>query len=331
MFTKPQPSIKVAAIQAAPVAFDLAASLKKVTLLTAEAASNGAELVVFPEAFLSAYPWRYAFDATVGSREPRGPKWFAKYYESSIRIPSSEFDVLRDCARENGVVLSVGIVEQAENGGGTLFCTTVLIGKDGELLHKHRKLVPTGAERVVWGRGAGDSLKVVDPGFGWRTGGLICWENYMPAARLALYQLGIEIYIIPNADDGPTWTATVQHIAKEGRCFVISVNQFCKVSDFPADYPPFIEGSSDRNPENEGSVWQKDDAVNSGGSCILGPLGTFLAEPVRDKEVILYATLQHSELIEARMDFDPVGTYSRPDIFSLSVNKKPGDNVVFND
>ncbi|EHK96695.1 putative Bifunctional nitrilase/nitrile hydratase NIT4B [Glarea lozoyensis 74030] len=254
MFTKPQPSIKVAAIQAAPVAFDLAASLKKVTLLTAEAASNGAELVVFPEAFLSAYPWRYAFDATVGSREPRGtfnmappvfsrPKWFAKYYESSIRIPSSEFDVLRDCARENGVVLSVGIVEQAENGGGTLFCTTVLIGKDGELLHKHRKLVPTGAERVVWGRGAGDSLKVVDPGFGWRTGGLICWENYMPAARLALYQLGID-----------------------------------------------------------------------GGSCILGPLGTFLAEPVRDKEVILYATLQHSELIEARMDFDPVGTYSRPDI-----------------
>jgi hypothetical protein len=178
-------------------------------------------------------------------------------------------------------------------------------------------------------------LKVVDPGFGWRTGGLIWYVDqsllYIVNRTTDSFKLGklyarskisiistrhrvsialasgdfnsliYRIYIIPNADDGPTWTATVQHIAKEGRCFVISVNQFCKVSDFPADYPPFTIGSTDRNPENEGAIWQKDDVVNRGGSCILGPLGTFLVKPVRDKEVILYATLQHSELIEARV------------------------------
>lgn len=149
----------------------------------------------------------------------------------------------------------------------------------------------------------------------------------MPAARLALYQLGIEIYIAPHADDLPSWIASMQHIAKEGRCFVISVNQFCKVSDFPADYPPFSPGHHDRNPE--GQPWSQVDILNHGGSCVVGPLGTFIVKPVWDKEEIICAELNLSDLSEARMDFDPVGSYSRPDIFSLTVNTRPGVNVGF--
>ncbi|TVY26863.1 Bifunctional nitrilase/nitrile hydratase [Lachnellula hyalina] len=320
----PKPkTLQVAAVQASPVSFDLQLSLNKLQKLAAEAASAGAELIVFPEAFLSAYPWRYAFDATIGTREPRGRIWYAKYYDSAVAIPSPEFDVLRDTAERNKIMLSVGIIEKE---GGTLYCTAVLIGKDGKLLTHHRKLIPTAAERLVWGRGAGDGLQVVDTEFG-KMGGLICMENYMPAARLALYQLGIEIYIAPHADDLPSWVASMQHIAKEGRCFVISVNQFCKVSDFPADYPPFTADHHDRNPA--GSKWVADDILNHGGSCIVGPLGTFIAEPVWDKEEIIYATLNLPDLTEARMDFDPVGSYSRPDIFTLTVNKKTGVSVSF--
>ncbi|KAI8214768.1 Bifunctional nitrilase/nitrile hydratase NIT4 [Colletotrichum sp. SAR 10_77] len=153
------------------------------------------------------------------------------------------------------------------------------------------------------------------------------WENYMPAARMALYQQGIEIYIAPNADDLPAWTASMQHIAKEGRCFVVSVNSVCKVSDFPSDYPPFTAEHPDRRPD--GGQWEPEDIVNHGGSCIVGPLGTMLAEPVWDKEEIVYADLRMANITESRLDFDPVGSYSRPDVFSLTVNTKAGINVAF--
>ncbi|KAH8650548.1 putative nitrilase [Tricladium varicosporioides] len=318
-------TIKVAAIQAAPICFDLKSSLKKLTELTHTAASAGAQLICFPEGFLSAYPWRYAFDATIGTREPRGREWYRRYYESSISVESEEFEVLKACARDNAVILSVGIIEK---DGGTLYCTAVLIGTTGELLSRHRKLIPTAAERLVWGRGAGDGLGVVSTEFG-KIGGLICWENYMPAARMALYQQGIEIYIAPNADDLPAWTSTMRHIAKEGRCFVISVNSFVRVSDFPEDYPPFRAESHDKNPKGE--PWQKDDILNHGGSCIVGPLGEFVegGEPAWDREEVVCVDLRMGELVEARMDFDPVGSYSRPDIFTLTVDTKPGLNVAF--
>ncbi|ORY15438.1 putative nitrilase [Clohesyomyces aquaticus] len=313
--------IKVAAVQAAPVCFNLEKSLEKLSRLTAEAAGNGADLVAFPEGFLSAYPWRYAFDATIGAREPRGRKWYAKYYNSSISISSPEFVTLCGIAEKNKVTLSVGVIEK---DGATLYCTAVLIDRDGKLLSTHRKLIPTAAERLVWGRGAGDGLKVVDTELG-KVGGLICWENYMPAARMALYQQGIEIYIAPNADDLPYWTASMQHIAKEGRCFVINVNQFCKVSDFPEDYPPFTPEHHDRQPD--GSPWVPDAILNHGGSCIVGPLGTLIAEPVWDKEEIVYAELNRDDLVESRMDFDAMGSYSRPDIFTLTVDTKSSVNV----
>ncbi|KAH8891106.1 carbon-nitrogen hydrolase [Thozetella sp. PMI_491] len=315
--------VKVAAVQAAPVAFDLARSLYKLRMLTAEAADAGVDLVVFPEAFLSAYPWRYTFDATVGAREPRGRKWFAKYYDSSVAIPSPEFDILSETAKKHQVFLQVGIIEK---DGGTLYCTSILFDRNGSLLYKHRKLVPTAAERLVWGRGAGDGLEVANTEIG-KVGGLICWENYMPAARMALYQKGVDIYLAPTADDLATWVATMRHIAKEGRCFVISVNSVYKVADFPPDYPPFTPEHHDRSPE--GLRWGPDDILNHGGSCIVSPLGEFLAEPVWDAETIIYADLKMPDITEARMDFDPVGSYSRPDIFTLTVNTKSGTGVQF--
>ncbi|KAH8162988.1 hypothetical protein CIB48_g5258 [Xylaria polymorpha] len=315
-------TVRVAAVQAAPVSFDLEKSLEKLTRLAAQAAKGGAELIVFPEAFLSAYPWRYAFDATIGAREPRGREWYRRYYDSAVAIPSAAVDSIAEVARTHNVYLQVGIIEKE---GGTLYCTALLFGRDGTILLKHRKLVPTAAERLVWGRGAGDGLGVVQTDIG-KIGTLICWENYMPAARMALYQQGVEIYLAPTADDLPTWTASMQHIAKEGRCFVVTVNSMTKVSDFPAEYPPFTPEHPDRRPDGE--QWQADDIVNHGGSFVAGPLGTRLTEPLWDKEDIVYADLPMSGVIESRLDFDPVGSYSRPDIFTLTVNTKPGGLLI---
>ncbi|KAI0914480.1 carbon-nitrogen hydrolase [Ustulina deusta] len=316
-------TVRVAAVQAAPVSFDLEKSLEKLTRLAAEAVEGGADLVVFPEAFLSAYPWRYAFDATIGARESRGREWYRRYYDSAVAIPSAEVETIAEAARTHHVYLEVGIIEKE---GGTLYCTALLFGRDGSILLKHRKLVPTAAERLVWGRGAGDGLGVVQTDIG-KIGMLICWENYMPAARMALYQQGIEIYLAPTADDLPTWTASMQHIAKEGRCFVVTVNAMTRVSDFPADYPPFTLEHPDRRPDGE--QWEADDIVNHGGSFVAGPLGTRLTEPLWDKESIVYADLPMSAVIESRLDFDPVGSYSRPDIFTLAVSTKPGTSVNF--
>ncbi|KAI8300840.1 Bifunctional nitrilase/nitrile hydratase NIT4 [Colletotrichum sp. SAR11_240] len=288
-----RPIVKVAAVQAAPVSFDLEKSLEKLSKLTAEAAAAGADLVVFP------------------------------YFDSAVEVPSPAFDILSETARKHNVLLHVGIIEKA---GGTLYCTAVLLDQEGKLVYKHRKLIPTAAERLVWGRGSGDGLQVQQTDIG-KVGSLICWENYMPAARMALYQQGIEIYVAPNADDLPAWTASMQHIAKEGRCFVVSVNSVCKVSDFPSDYPPFTAEHPDRRPD--GGQWEPEDIVNHGGSCIVGPLGTMLAEPVWDKEEIVYADLRMADITESRLDFDPVGSYSRPDVFSLTVNTKAGINVAF--
>ncbi|KKA22271.1 Nitrilase [Rasamsonia emersonii CBS 393.64] len=301
-------TVKVAAVQAACVAFDLAASLRKLAQLTRQAKDAGAKLVVFPvENARSLRAWMCV--------RP-GRKWYARYYDNAVAVPSAEYHKLSLVAKENAVFLQVGIVEKA---GATLYCTTLLFARDGSLLSSHRKLIPTAAERIVWGRGAGDGLNVVETEIG-KIGGLICWENYMPAARLALYQQGVEIYTAPNADDLPAWIASMQHIAKEGRCFVISSNQFLRISDFPADYPPYSE---------KRQAGQTDHIVSHGGSCICGPLGNIIAGPVWDKEEIVYATLDMAELTEARMDFDAVGSYARPDIFELKVNTKPASSVTF--
>lgn len=231
-----------------------------------------------------------------------------KFYDAAVAIPSPVFETLARTARENHVFLSLGSIEKE---GGTLYCTAILLDRDVTLLYKYRKLIPTAAERLIWGSGSGDGLIVADSAIG-KVGGLICWKNYMPAARLALCHKGIENSIAPNADDLPSYVATMQRIAKEGRCFVINSNQFCnlaystlpthQVSLFPSDYPPFAASNpSDRKPD--GTAWTADDVLSHGGSCVIGPLGTFLAEPVWGNDETVYAQLRMGELTEAKMEY----------------------------
>jgi nitrilase len=295
--------VRVAVVQAAPVAFDRDRTLDRVAKLTADAAASGAELVTFPEAFVSGYPKLADFGVVVGRRSTEGREWFRRYHDSSVDIPGPGFDRLCDIARVHTVHLVVGIVERV---GGTLYCTVLFIGPDGDLLGTHRKLMPTAMERLIWGFGDGSTLTVVPTPLG-RIGAVICWENYMPQLRLAMYSQGVEIYCAPTVDDRETWLPTMRHIALEGRCFVLSATQFARRSDYPVDYP--IETTD------------PDEVLISGGSCIVDPLGQVLAGPARDGEAILLADLDLDEIVRAKFDLDVVGHYARPDVFGLIVNR----------
>jgi nitrilase len=300
-----------AVVQAAPVAFDVEATLDKVHRLTGEGAAGGAALVVFPEAFVSCYPRGITFGAVVGSRTPEGRAWFRRYWESSIEVPGPAVDRLGEIALEHGVHLVIGVIER---DGGTLYCTALFFGPSGAFLGKHRKLMPTAAERLVWGYGDGSTLPVLDTELG-RLGAVICWENYMPLLRMSMYAKGIQIWCAPTADHRDTWVSTMQHVACEGRCFVLSANQFARRSDYPADYP--IDG--DPGP---------DEVLCRGGSVIVSPLGEILAGPEVGGEAILRADLDLSAIAEAKYDFDVVGHYARPDVFRLTVNEQPAPAVV---
>src|SRR5918994_3158692 len=225
--------VAAAVVQAAPVGFDVEATLAKVDRLTSEAAAGGAALVVFPEAFVSCYPRGITFGATVGARSLEGRAWFRRYCESSVVVPGPAVDRLGAIAHEQGVHLVIGVIER---DGGTLYCTALFLGPDGALLGKHRKLMPTAAERLVWGYGDGSTLPVLDTAVG-RLGAVICWENYMPLLRMTMYAKGVQVWCAPTADARDTWIATMRHIACEGRCFVLSANQFATRGDYPSDYP----------------------------------------------------------------------------------------------
>jgi nitrilase len=304
--------VRAAVVQAAPVAFDLAGTLEKVRGLTADAASQGAELVVFPEAFVSAYPRGIDFGARVGSRTPEGREWFRRYWESCVDLPGPAVTEIGQAARDASVHLVIGVIERDR---GTLYCTVLFFANDGSLLGKHRKVMPTAAERLVWGFGDGSTLSVFDTPHG-RLGAAICWENYMPLLRMHLYAQGIEIYCAPTADDRETWLATMRHIALEGRCFVLSANQFTTRGDYPADYPA-IQGNDPKT------------VMSRGGSCIVGPLGQVLAGPSREGPEILIADLDRREIPRSKYDFDVVGHYARPDIFRLNVNCRPAPPVLW--
>lgn len=299
-------SYRVAVVQAASVAFDLEATLEKVRTLTAQAASQGAKLVVFPEAFVSAYPRGMNFGAVIGSRTPEGRAWFQRYWESSIEIPGPALNTLAEVAKENAVYLVIGVIEK---DGGTLYCTIVFFDPSGNYLGKHRKLMPTASERLVWGFGDGSTLPVFDTPLG-KLGGAICWENYMPMLRMTLYGKGIQLYCMPTADARDSWLATVQHIALEGRCFVLSCNQFARRKDYPDDYPADVGDTPDA-------------VVSRGGSCIVSPLGEFLAGPNYEGETILTAEIDLDAIVRGKFDFDVVGHYARPDVFRLIVNEQP--------
>lgn len=295
---------RVAVVQAASVLFDTPATLDKMRRFLAEAAGQGARLAVFPEAFVGGYPKGIDFGARVGSRSPEGREWFRRYYDSAIAVPGPETAFIGELAAVHQMQVVVGVIER---DGGTLYCTVLFFSSDGTLLAKHRKLMPTAMERLIWGMGDGSTLPVLDTPVG-RIGAVICWENYMPLLRMAMYAQGIEIYCAPTVDDRDVWAASMRHIAVEGRCFVIAACQFLTRADCPFDYEP-IQGTA---PET---------ILIRGGSSIVGPLGEELVAPVYGREAVLTADLDHEDLPRAKYDFDVVGHYARSDIFQLHVDR----------
>ena len=297
--------VKVAAVQAATIPFDAAAATARTVSLIAEVAATGAKLAVFPEAFIGGYPKGLDFGCSIGRRTPEGRADFARYAGGAIAVPGPEVDQLVAACAQHEIHAVVGVIER---DGGTLYCTAVYLSPEG-LLGKHRKVMPTGSERLVWGFGDGSTLTVVDTPYG-RLGGAICWEHYMPLLRAAYYAKGVQIWAAPTADDRESWIATMRHVAMEGRCYVIGACQVMRRSDFPEDYASRIESEPDE--------W-----MMHGRSVIVGPLGEILAGPLVDAEGILTAEIDIDDLIGAKLDFDAVGHYARPDLFSLSVDEKP--------
>jgi len=302
---------RVAVVQTAAIPFDLDATVEHVCSTTADAAKQGAHLVLFPEAYVGGYPRGLAFGTAVGGRSEAGRRTWERYWATSIEVPGPEVDRMREAAAETGTFLCVGVVERDSTySGGTLFCTLLYIGADGSLLGKHRKLKPTAAERLIWGEGDGSTLTAIDTPFG-KVGGLICWENYMPLARMAMYGKGVEIYLAPTADSRERWLSTLQHIALEGRCFVLGCNQYVRRDMYPADLE--IKSDLEEWPET----------LSRGGSAIYSPLGECLAGPLWDQEGMLVADLDMSAVPRSKFDFDVTGHYARPDVFRLEIDESP--------
>lgn len=300
----------VAVVQAAPILFDRDRTLRKACRLIEEAGAQGAQLILLPEAFVPCYPRGLSFGMVVGSRSPEGRSLWQRYWENSVEIPGPGTDVLAKAALRASVHVAIGVIERDRDfGGGTLYCTLLYLGPDGRILGKHRKLKPTGAERLIWGDGDGSTLPVLETEVG-RIGGLICWENYMPLARTLMYAKGVQLYLAPTADARDTWQATLRHIACEGRCFVLGCNQFVTKDMYPADLP--MRGELDDAP----------DVMCRGGSAIISPLGEVLAGPLYDEEGIIYAELDVGETVRSKLDFDPVGHYARADVVRLVVDEE---------
>jgi nitrilase len=316
MMSEKNQHIKVAVVQAAPVLFNREATLEKACGLIEQAAEQGAAFILFPEAFIPAYPRGLAFGTVVGSRSPVGRGIWQRYWENTVEVPGPVTRKLGQAAKTANVHLAIGVIERdAERSSGTVYCTLLYFGPDGRLLGKHQKLKPTGGERLIWGEGDGSTLTVIETEIG-RIGGLICWENYMPLARMAMYDKGVELYLAPTADARDTWQATLRHIACEGRCFVLGCNQYMTRAMYPDDLKELKE--LDEQPE----------IMCRGGSAIISPLGKVLAGPLYDQEGILFADLDMGAIARSKFDFDVVGHYARPDVFQLIVNEKPSFSVV---
>ena len=302
--------VRVAAVQAAPVFLDLDATVEKAAALTKEAAAGGAALVAFPEAFVPGYPdwvWR--------TRPYSDGEWYERLFANSVAVPGPAADALAATAREAGVWLAVGVNERE---GGTLYNTLLYFSPDGALAARHRKLMPTGGERLVWGFGDGSGLEVLDTPLG-RIGGLTCWENYMPLARAALYAQGIDIYLAPTWDNSDMWVPTLRHIAKEGRIHVVGITPYLRGSHVPRDLP----GADEIYGGDE-------DWLSRGNSTIVGPEGEVLAGPLTEEEGIVMADLDLDAARRSRRSFDPVGHYARPDVLRLVVDrgaKRPVESV----
>ena len=293
-----------AVAQTSSVLLDTPATIERALALMADAAAKGAQLLVFPEAFIGGYPKGADFHIYLGGRTPQGRAEFKQYYDAAVTVDGPQIAQLAKAAGQHRMHVVVGIIER---DGGTLYCTAVYLGADGRVLGKHRKLMPTALERLVWGYGDGSTLAAVDTPWG-KLGAVICWENYMPMLRMAMYQQRVAIWCAPTADDRDSWQSTMQHIALEGRCFVLSACQHLRRTQFPT------ERMHNRLPESPDTVLMR------GGSVIIDPLGKVLAGPVFDEDALLTAELDLSLVPMGQMDFDAVGHYARPDVFSLHVN-----------
>lgn len=297
-----QRSVSAAVVQAAPVGFRPKETLEKARHLAEEARTGGADLIVFPEAFLSAYPRGMDFDTVVGSRTDNARDLYLEYWNSAIDIPGPITDELVDLSASLGSHLVVGAIER---DGGTLYCTSLYLSPESGLEGKHRKMMPTGTERLIWGFGDGSDLDVYQSPIG-NLGMAICWENYMPLLRMTLYQQNVQIWIAPTADARDSWVASMRHIAVEGRCFVLSANQYATRADYPDNYESIFGDAPDT-------------LITRGASCIVDPFGELLAGPEVEGEAILYAELDLKDTIRGKYDLDVAGHYSRHEVFKLDV------------
>ncbi|GGD47740.1 carbon-nitrogen hydrolase family protein [Muriicola marianensis] len=300
-------AIKVGVIQDSPVFFDKEKTLKKVEELLDKHAGLKCDLLVFPESFIPGYPRGFSFGARVGDRTDEGRKFYAEYHRNSIEVGSEEIRKLEELSKKHKAYLVMGVTEKKQENG-SLYCSMLYISPARGLMGVHRKIKPTGTERVIWDEAGGEDLVTFRTEIG-RIGGLICWENYMPLARMAIYRQGVEIYIAPTADARESWIPTMRHIAMEGRCFVLGCNEYYSEEMLPAKYKDRLEDAS---------------SVNCpGGSVIVSPRGEILAGPLWGEAGILTATLDLNEVTAAKLDFDVNGHYNRTDIFNLKVNGQP--------
>lgn len=294
-----------AVVQMASVPEDSLATATLAASRLREAAGKGARLIVFPEALIGGYPKGASFGAPIGMRKPEGRAAFARYHAAAIDLDGPEVTVLAEACAETGAFAVVGVIER---DGATVYCTALYFDGDKGLVGKHRKLMPTAAERLIWGFGDGSTMPVFQTELG-TIGAVICWENYMPALRMYMYHQGVSLYCAPTADDRDTWLPTMQHIAQEGRTFVLtSCQHITRVA-----YGPDHESALGDDPET---------VMMRGGSAIIGPLGKVLAGPDFSGETILYAQIDPSEVVKAKYDFDVTGHYARPDVFQLTVDTR---------
>ena len=298
----------VAAIQTGSKLFDTPATLKLFDEKLQAAKALGADLAVFPEVFIGGYPKGIDFGVRVGMRSAEGREQFQAYFDGAISRGSSELKQICKTVKKAGINSVLGIIEK---DGGTLYCSSVCIGRNGEILSWHRKLIPTAMERVIWGQGDGSTMEVAQTDIG-KVSMAICWENYMPLYRSHLYNQGTQIHCVPTVDDRDVWLPTMQMIALEGRCFVVSACQFMTVGDVKADWFQPVQGTE---PET---------ILIRGGSCIISPMGEVLAAPVFNQETIVTAEIDLDEITRGKFDLDIAGHYSRPDVFNLSVNINEG-------
>jgi nitrilase len=299
--------IKVGVVQATPALFDITGTIEIVSHWIEKGAQSGCELLLFPESFIPCYPRGLSFDAIIGKRTDQSREVWFDFWSNSLDLSSDSFKTISNAVKKNALMVALGVTEK-ERLGGSLYCSLLYFSKDGNLIGKHRKLKSTGLERYIWGESDGTTLITLDTSLG-KIGGLICWENYMPLARMAMYTKGVEIYVAPTADSRPSWQYTMQHIALEGRCFVLASNQFVRKLDYPERY--------------QADLSNEPDIMCPGGSVIISPMGEILAGPLWGEEGLLIAELDFSILAKSKLDFDCIGHYSRPDVFDFFVSKQP--------